>query len=179
MSITFNVCGVDEVKGFARAGLTDIVSFGDPKGYPQLCQHQPPPDFTLFSGANVYRFNIQDVCHSIETGPQQDDVQKLIEIADDLIARAKAGDVRVLFHCQAGVSRSTAAAFILLVRAGMTYQEAFDTVLKVRGFLKPNLLMIKYADQLMKQDGKMLRFVAENQLIHKEDALEWVRRNWS
>lgn len=173
MSITFNVCGVAEVSRFAGAGLTDIVSIGDPAGYPDLCKPQPPPDFAPFADARIHRFEFQDIHHLAETSPTPERVSQLIALADEFLARAGTEDVRVLYHCQAGRSRSTAAAFILCVRAGLSYQDAYQAVLRVRGFLDPNLLMLKYADIVMNQGGKMLEFAVNARVHSREDAFKW------
>lgn len=175
--INLNVCGVYDVPQFARANLTDIISIGDPDGHPDLCQPQPPPDFSIFPTTRIHRFEFQDVAHVCETGPNAVHVQRLLDVCDELI-RAKE-DVRVLVHCQAGISRSTASAFILCVRAGLTYQQAHDYVLSVRGILMPNLLMIKYADVLMGQGGKMLDFIVSARPGEPfvSDAAAWVKAN--
>lgn len=176
--ISLAVCGVNEVPHFAQANLTGMVSIGDPDTRPELCAPQPPPDFTPFSNTRIHRFEFQDICHMAETSPNEMHVKRLIEVVDTLLAAKE--EVRVLFHCQAGIARSTAAAFILCVRGGMTYQQAYDHVLRVRGVLNPNMLMIKLADDLMNQGGKMLGFI----LTHRWDgepgnkaAREWAEQN--
>jgi len=176
--ITLAVCGVHEVPRFSQANLTDIVSIGDPSTHPELCAPQPPPDFTPFPHTRIYRFEFQDICHISPTSPNAEHVGRLIEVADTLLAAKE--DVRVLFHCQAGIARSTAAAFMLCVRGGLTYQQAYDHVLRVRGVLNPNMLMMKIADDLMGQGGKMLGFI----LMHRWDgapgnqaAREWAEQN--
>lgn len=179
--IILAVCGVAEVPRFAQADLTDIVSFGDPSTHPHICASQPVPDFTPFPNTRVHRFEHQDVCHSVVTGPNEVHVKRLLDVIDSFMASKD--DVRVLFHCQAGIARSTAAAFILCVRCGMTYQEAYDHVLKVRGLLVPNLLMIKHADDLMGQGGKMLDFIVRERdklcLSDERDGTRWIEtRGW-
>lgn len=162
--ITFNVCGIAEVPRFSQAGLTDIVSIGN-KG-----THLP--DLSGFSLIpEIHRLEFDDLGHVCDIGPQKQHVEKLIEIADSLIARKE--DVRVLYHCHAGISRSTAGLFILLVRGGATYQQAYDNILAIRGVLSPNILIVKHADILMNQDGKMLDFIAS----FKPEAQEWVKLN--
>lgn len=175
--ITLAVCGVADVPRFAQSNLTDLVSFGDPDTHPELCKPQSPPDFTLFPNTRIYRFEYQDICHISPTSPSTAHTQRLLDIIDYMIA---SHDVRVLFHCQAGVARSTAAAFILCVRAGMTYQQAYDHVLKVRGVLNPNILMIKLADELMGHEGRMLGFILThrwNGEAGNRDALDWANQN--
>lgn len=176
MNLALAVCGLHEVSHFVQAGLTDLVSIGDPDGYLELCSPQQAPDFTLFLGVNIHRFEFQDIAHEAITSPTKVHIERLIAIADDMIARPN--DVRVLFHCMAGVSRSTAAAFILCVREGMTYQQAYDYIVRVRGVINPNLLMIKYADELMNQGGKMLEFIVTHRWGGPDpDAIEWARKN--
>ena len=180
MSITFNVCGVHDVPRFAGANLTDLVSFGDPATHPHICAPQPPPDFGLFPNTRIHRFEHQDVCHTVETGPNETHVKRLLEVIDSILASKE--DARVLFHCQAGIARSTAAVFILCVRAGMTYQQAYDHVLRVRGVLNPNMMMIKIADDLMGKGGEMLDFIANHRwdgAPGNQAAREWIKnRGW-
>ena len=171
--ITIAVCGVAEVPRFAGADLTDIVSIGDFGSFrPDISGYATPP--------KVHRFEFIDVSHAWEFGPQRDHVQRLLNLFGNMTARKE--DTRVLFHCAAGVSRSTASAFILCVYAGMTYQEAYDHILRVRGFLNPNLLMIKIADDLMSKKGEMLDFIINHRwdgAPGNQAAQEWVRnRGW-
>ncbi len=169
--ITLSVCGVAEVPQFVNANLTDMVSIGDPDTHPELCPPQPPPDFAPFPTTRIHRFEFQDIGHIAPTSPTAEHVKRLIEIADAMIAAKE--DIRVLFHCQAGISRSTAAAFIFLVRAGLSYQDAYDYILQRRGILMPNAIMIKHADILMNQGGKMLDFIAS----FRPDVQAWVKVN--
>ncbi len=89
-----------------------------------------------------------------ETGPQETDVRTLVEIAHDL--RSSKG--KVLIHCEAGISRSTAAAFILyaywLGPGGE--DEAMDLVLSQRPYAIPNRRMVELADTLLKRNGRLL-----------------------
>lgn len=163
-TITFNVCGVSEVPRFAQSSLTDLVSIGTPGS--------ALPDLSAFSVAlTIHRFEFDDVSHVCDIGPQKEHAAALIALADSLLARQS--DVRVLYHCAAGVSRSTAALFILLVRGGMTYEQAYQSILAVRGILHPNILLIKHADILMGHDGKLLDGVA----AFNQGSQDWVKQN--
>ncbi len=89
-----------------------------------------------------------------ETGPTEADVRKLIEIAQNL--RSCKG--KVLIHCEAGISRSTAAALILYAcwlgpgREG----EAMNLVLAERPIAIPNRRMVELADRVLKRGGRLL-----------------------
>jgi len=89
-----------------------------------------------------------------ETGPQETDVQTLIEIAHDL--RSSKG--KMLIHCEAGISRSTAAAFILYAYwlGPGREDEAMDLVLTQRPYAIPNRRMVELADTLLKRDGRLV-----------------------
>lgn len=82
-------------------------------------------------------------------------VQRLL----DIYATTKPDD-RMLFHCMAGQCRSTSAAFLWRIHHGDSYEEAYAKVLQVRPIARPNLLMLKLADQLMGHGGKLLEYVA-------------------
>jgi predicted protein tyrosine phosphatase len=53
---------------------------------------------------------------------------------------------RVLIHCHAGVSRSTAIAIAILIQHGMSVGDAFDKVLEVRDCAWPNAEIIALTD---------------------------------
>ena len=89
-----------------------------------------------------------------ETGATEVDVRSLIELAQNL--RSSKG--KVLIHCEAGVSRSTAAALILYAcwfgpgREG----EAMSRVLSQRPIAIPNRRVVELADYLLKRSGHLL-----------------------
>ena len=56
-------------------------------------------------------------------------------------------DDRLLVHCFAGQSRSTAIAIGILIDHGMTYGDAFDHVEAIRNVLLPNELFIRHIDE--------------------------------
>lgn len=65
----------------------------------------------------------------------------------------------IICHCQAGISRSTAAAFILYsLQFGLTeegLQKAKEMVIKNNLGAQPNYAMITYADELLEMGGLM------------------------
>jgi predicted protein tyrosine phosphatase len=66
-------------------------------------------------------------------------------------------DSKILIHCMAGISRSTAIAWAILVLVGYTVQEAKDILLQVRPEAWPNLLVLRYADKLLELNGELLQ----------------------
>lgn len=89
--------------------------------------------------------------------PTVEDVRQIIELAESL--RASAG--RVLIHCEAGVSRSSAAALIMYAcwyGAGRE-REALGRVLRQRAVAHPNRLMVSLADELLGRGGRLAEVV--------------------
>ncbi|HEX3674100.1 MAG TPA: hypothetical protein VHU87_07475 [Rhizomicrobium sp.] len=79
---------------------------------------------------------------------------------DDLIAFGRGWDMKqpMLVHCWAGVSRSMAAAFILLNdRLGPWNERDIAQAMRRRApHAYPNPLMVKLADKALSRDGRMI-----------------------
>lgn len=95
--------------------------------------------------------------------PSKEDALYIIYYIADYIRLDLQAPVHLLINCQAGVSRSTATAYIILnVLSGPgREQECLDEMLKVRDCAVPNVLLIKYADELLGRNGKMLKVVVD------------------
>ena len=138
-----------------RAG---VVSIGEPDSeHPYGFDPEHPLHF---------RFEFHDVLDPEgETGlgglsvrpPSYDDVERLIE---DVAPQLYEADF-VYCHCNAGVSRSTATAFILRCRwLGPGWEEhALAEVIEDRQQALPNQLMVRYADEHLGRSGEMIEVV--------------------
>lgn len=154
----FSVCGVHEVPQFADTPLDHIISFHD-------AGSQPGPNVTAFRHPyTLHSFVSSDRGQPSEPeAPSEADVRRLLAI----YATTQPTD-RMLFHCYAGASRSTAAAYLWLVHHGATFAQAYDVLLQVQPVsritnepIRPNPLIISLGDKLMGHGGKMLRYVCE------------------
>lgn len=89
-----------------------------------------------------------------EEGATEEDVQRIIELAEQL--QSYSG--KVLIHCEAGVSRSTAAALIIYAcwLGRGREQEAMERVIAQRPIAIPNRRMVKLADRLLQLGGRLL-----------------------
>lgn len=69
----------------------------------------------------------------------------------------------ILVHCSRGVSRSTAAAFIILCRAGQPGDESKLARLLRRAapFADPCPLLVSYADEILGRDGRMVEAIED------------------
>ena len=69
---------------------------------------------------------------------------------------------RVLIHCFAGISRSTAMAIGVLIQHGMDCQDAYNQIAAIRPQLAPNRLIIQYIDEHFALDKRLIRLVAQH-----------------
>jgi predicted protein tyrosine phosphatase len=129
-----------------RADVCFLISIGEP-------HDQPPAGY-----ANVRdKLRLLFADTTDESGPTEEDIRSLIRIARALKGRSG----RVLAHCQAGISRSAAAAvivYVVMLGAG-NEEEAVARVMKQREIASPNRRMIAIADRLLELDGRLIAAV--------------------
>lgn len=93
-----------------------------------------------------------DEDRNLRNPPTKEDVERLISSADTLFERD-----RVYCHCFAGVSRSSACAFVL--KCMLSGIEGCDGYLgefyRSRDIIRPHVGIVGYADQLLGADGQM------------------------
>jgi predicted protein tyrosine phosphatase len=151
--IVIEICSREEAgeilsSATRRDGVVLLVSIGE--------AHDPTPA----GYANVHermRFLFADTTAE-ESGPTVDDVRRLIGAAQSLASQT-AG--RVIIHCQAGISRSTAAAviFYAVLLGHGSEEEAMARVLAAREYANPNRRMIALADALLEREGRLIAAV--------------------
>ena len=129
------------------AHITCLVSIGDaqdelPAGYDNV--------------PRKLRLLVADIV--TERGATEEDILRIIELAEGL--RSDTGTV--LVHCEAGVSRSSAAALIMYAYwfGPGREQEAMERVLAQRPVAIPNRRMIELADRLLERGGRLLEATA-------------------
>jgi predicted protein tyrosine phosphatase len=123
--------------------ITFLVSIGDshdelPAGYDNV--------------PRKLRLLVADVV--TELGATEEDIRRIIRLAEGL--RSDTG--RVLIHCEAGVSRSSAAALIMYAcwLGRGREQEAMKRVLSQRPVAIPNRRMVELADRLLDRRGRLV-----------------------
>jgi predicted protein tyrosine phosphatase len=125
------------------AEVTCLVSIGDP-------HDQLPAGYD--NVRSKLRLLVADVV--TEEGAKEEDVRRIIQLAESL--RPDTG--KVLIHCEAGVSRSTAAALIMYAcwLGPGREREAMRRVLAQRPVAVPNRRMVELADRLLALGGRLL-----------------------
>ncbi|HKS88042.1 MAG TPA: protein-tyrosine-phosphatase [Stellaceae bacterium] len=147
------ICGIPELAEHCTAGVTHVLSILDP-AWPD------PPAFAEFAPHRRLSLRFHDVIEPTpdRLAPSRGDVERLLAFGSEL-ATADAG--HLLVHCHAGVSRSTAAAALVLAQAlpDRPASAVFDAVARLRARVWPNLRMLEFGDDLLGRDGEIVAAV--------------------
>jgi len=135
------ICGIDELGFHWEAGVTHVLSILDP-GWPE------PEALGAFDAHRRLELRFHDV---IEAGPgwiapERLDVEQLLSFGRDL---TESRGTHLLVHCHAGVSRSTAAATLILAQArpDRPAEEVLQAVVRQRSHAWPNLRILELVDR--------------------------------
>lgn len=87
--------------------------------------------------------------------PKREHVEKIVEFG----RKIRDTEGTVLIHCEAGISRSTAAAFVILcdLLGPGKEEEAMQQVANNRPMLHPNKIICEYGDRILNRNGRMIR----------------------
>ena len=147
------ICGIPELGEHCAAGVTHVLSILDPD-WPD------PPAFSEFTPHRRLSLRFHDVIEPAfdRLAPSREDVERLLAFGREL--GAPPGQ-HLLVHCHAGVSRSTAAAALILAQAspGRPAREVLDLVAQMRPRVWPNLRILEFGDALLGRDGEILAAV--------------------
>ena len=144
------ICGIDELGFHWEAGVTHVLSILDP-GWPE------PAALGAFDAHRRLELRFHDV---IEAGPgwiapERLDVEQLLSFGRDL---TEARGTHLLVHCHAGVSRSTAAATLILAQArpDRPAEEVLQVGVRQRSHAWPNLRILELGDALLDRRGEIV-----------------------
>ncbi|HEY8871478.1 MAG TPA: protein-tyrosine-phosphatase [Stellaceae bacterium] len=143
------ICGIPELGEHGAAGVTHVLSILDPE-WPD------PPAFAGFAPHRRLALRFHDIIDPTPgwLAPSQGDVERLLEFGRELNQPAQS---HLLVHCHAGVSRSTAAAALILAQAypERPAGEALDAVARMRPRAWPNLRILEFGDALLGRSGEI------------------------
>jgi HEAT repeat protein/predicted protein tyrosine phosphatase len=145
---------LDPITGFF---IESLISIGSPG-------IMPPQGFMKIP--NRLRLEFDDIETPISDPdyclPCFDDIIKVI----NFVAKMPRSDGRILIHCHAGISRSTAIALTVcatILGAGKE-EEAIVAVLMSRPQAKPNRWIVELADMALERDGKLIETIKKANL---------------
>lgn len=143
------ICGIPELGEHCTAGVTHVLSILGPNA-------PEPPELAAFASHQrlMLRFHDVIVPQPDQIGPTRKDVERLLTFGRQVSAIPEA---HLLVHCRAGVSRSTAAAALILVQANPDWsaRAALDAIAAIRPRAWPNLLMLEFGDALLGRNGEI------------------------
>jgi len=164
MPFTFTICGIPELPEHSTAGITHVLSILDP-GYPD------PDAFGAYGEHARLQLRFHDAIDQRpgEEMPQPAHVEALLRFGRDMMAEP--GEKRLLVHCHAGVSRSTAATTLLLAQSAPEIDAAtiMAEVARIREKAWPNLRMIEIGDAMLGRGGTLIQAVRAR---HREMAIK-------
>ena len=148
------ICGIPELDEHCAAGVTHVLSIRGPN-WPD------PASFAAFPPHRRLVLRFHDIIEPTPEllAPSRDDVERLLAFGREL---GKAPGSHLLVHCHAGVSRSTAAAALILAQAypDRPASEALDRVAQIRPRAWPNLRILEFGDALLGRDGEIVAAAA-------------------
>lgn len=165
-----------------REAIGAVVSIADPDS-----NHRPKRNVLESYPLGFLELDFHDIEHERDdyAPPTRAHVEKLLYQGGLLFAACRFSETRLLVHCYAGRSRSTAAALALLaqfdksrrhvdgrwVRSSLDAKAAMTELLQAceRAPL-PNMLVIQHADELLGYRGALVK-VAQDQNDSPEDAV--------
>ena len=145
------ICGLQEIDGTLDERVTHVLSILDP-GTPE------PAKFAELPAGQLLRLKFHDC---IETNiptmdaPASEHIEAILAFG----AAAAQAHHRILIHCHMGISRSTAAAIMLLASRHGDAEAAVTRVTEIRPIAWPNLRMIELADPVCGFDGRLVQAV--------------------
>ncbi len=131
----------------------------------------PRDNHPSFSNAQILSLDFDDICFELKDTawmydkvvmPSKENVRDIYQFSKNNFKE----DSRILVHCYAGISRSSAAAIISL-SAHMDWREAVSKIANLQtmtmlnfyesgtSWFSPNNLMIKYLDEMLGLNGDM------------------------
>lgn len=150
--------------------VTAIVSISDPnKGTPKIVkkiQDQNDKIILVLHFDDMEKEMINNPrCRGWQP-PQEKHIKSIIHYANDIL---NSGGT-ILCHCNAGISRSAAAAYILkCIDLGEgKEEEALSELLKNRDYIAPNRLMIELAQDIFGKNWDLLSPLDNIQEIRKQ-----------
>ena len=166
MPFELTICGIEELACRCAQGVSHVLSILDP-GWPE------PAHLNIFAVDRRLKLRFHDI---IETqpgwiAPERWDVDLLLAFGRNLTASRQ---THLLIHCHAGISRSTAAATLVVAQArpDRSADEVLREVVRLRPRAWPNLRILELGDEILGRRGEIVRAAQ----LHYRRALE--REPW-
>ena len=166
------ICGIPELPQHCSVGVSHVLSIID--------SHEPRPpalDDYLEIDHELIRFDDVVAEYPGFEACTPAHIAKVLAFGERVHLKPAS---HLLVHCHAGVSRSTAAAAILMAQHAPGQEEAaFLKLLQLRKHGWPNTRMVEFADRLLARNGAMMRglLAYRRALLREKPHLSEIIRN--
>lgn len=149
--IPFNaaVCGIEELHGHGAAGVSHVLSILDP-------DHPVPEAFGSYGEHDRLELRFHDIIEETagQVAPRAEDVAAILDFGRRMMAEPSP---RLLVHCHAGISRSTAALTLVVAQAQpeVPAETLLAGILARREKAWPNLRMLEFGDAMLGRGGTL------------------------
>jgi predicted protein tyrosine phosphatase len=154
--LNITIAGLDELEQLKGTNFTRVISICDAdlkaeRGYETQLRR-------YFTNATFNFSYFDDVEFAREGAPDRNQVYRIL-----LFSQAFTLSDRILIHCRAGISRSTAIACAITAQHSPPGEEkeAVAHIRSVRPLMVPNFLIIKLADEILQRQGKLIAAIAK------------------
>jgi predicted protein tyrosine phosphatase len=154
--LNITIAGLDELEGLKDTPFTRVISISEANLKAERGIESQLRRF--FPGASFIFAYFDDVEFIREGAPDRNHVYRIL-----LASQTYTAADRILIHCRAGISRSTAIAISILCQHAPVGEEKLvvDQVRAIRPVMLPNFLIIKLADEILQKQGKLIAAVAK------------------
>ncbi len=153
--LNITIAGLDELEQLKAEPFTRVISICEAdlkatRGYEAQLR-------VFFPGATFSFAYFDDVQFSREGAPDRNQVYRIL-----LFSQRFTLNDRILIHCRAGISRSTAIACAITCQHSPAGEEklAVEHIRSLRPQMAPNFLIIKLADEILQRQGKLIAAIA-------------------
>ena len=146
-----SVCGIEELTGHCETGVSHVLSILDP-------DHPEPEAFGSFGEHARLELRFHDIIEETpgHIAPSADHAAAILGFGRNLLAEPAAA-ARLLVHCHAGISRSTAGMALILAQArpDATAEQILQGILGIRDKAWPNLRLLELGDAMLGRGGTL------------------------
>ncbi|MDB5374952.1 MAG: protein-tyrosine-phosphatase [Belnapia sp.] len=144
-----SVCGIEELTGHCETGVSHVLSILDP-------DHPEPEAFGRFGEHAKLELRFDDIIEPTagKIAPDAGHAEAILGFGRALQAEPAP---RLLVHCHAGISRSTASMALILAQARPELPAAtiLQGILGIREKAWPNLRLLELGDAMLGRGGSL------------------------
>jgi predicted protein tyrosine phosphatase len=154
--LDITIVGIDDLEKLAGVAFTKVVSISDV--VTKASGGSEPLLRRLFPTATFHFSYFDDVEYPKLEGPDRNNVYRILNFSRTFTLADK-----ILIHCRAGISRSTAIACAIACQHSPPGDEkkVIEQIRAIRSMMLPNFLIIKLADEILDRRGALMNAITQ------------------